>query len=1432
MASYEEVMTALRNAHDAGDEEAATRLAGIAQGLKTTSSVQDPVAGIPGSENRFTEHDYSKDESPLDTYVRGPIEAAAQFATSIPIGLTAPIAGFVKKGLNPDSNKTADQLAGEFMQDYTYAPRGSAGQRYGEELGKVVNDVGIPLAGLHGLPRMGQQFADHSGPSVGTVLRDLMGGKEPTSTVKSALDDLNAPEASTATPEVPITDTRSGLAKSKEAYQAALREQELQRQSAFNRPEQLGNLEAESPMNRMARDLGAEPAKVEPPMSRMAQDLTAERSNPEQRAAQNAVEQRNGGIDAEMQQRLADEARIRQEADWRQQANKGTQSDSMLAEQAARKQATEEAARAADQPPVELPKGKTTLEPGVEFSVGPDGRLFIKKAEPASVEPLKPTTMETAVDKVANGQQFAMSAEERVIWEKTRKAVESLGDGIRRLSNKEIVSKMQDRAWVQDAVDKIKQQRAMFDEIAQRSQDRQAVNQAIKKRELLDDHLATLEETLTDRPDNAGKVQGPKTQAFNKAMWNRKQGGGLKIDWGSKKKLDLFSNIPGIKEAGRDVGNALIRTADEAISLAKSTADVSQNAIQRGFNALTKGGTYLKGRVDNPVVHFAVDKFIEAEGLARGEINQKLGQEYLGTLRSLSKDEYKAAFDLLNAADLNKKTITPEFMQKHGLPPKLQEFLTTHQKMMDDVVTKINNARKAAGKDPITAREAYSAMSMSGDYRKIAYLLDENGKRVKNKSGEDVVVGVIGSDRLSGKYGWTLAKIEKRMLEKTSNIEFGPVQDVTASRGSSKGTPHEAFSDALKTLGEDNPHVAALLETLREVAKDDPSNYMGMQKHTMQKKGVWGMEGRKPWETEANNATQFFENQVKYIESAYNWSHLAEAAKEVNTVLRDKDVITKQPNAIALSEKYMQNALGLNPSRLGRGIDEVFSAAGNALFNMPSAFQKTVSTSRGIANTMMLSLNESFLAIQAIQGPAGIPAMAAFLRGRGLAPKTTLLTQGLDYFVQANKTLVADKAGRELSAVDRGAIDYAKKNHIYATDMVEHNTSTQANAKYYASKVLHAPAAIIETVTRAQTFLTFVKMMDDAGVKPKDGLYEQAQRFTDQVMNNYSAMEKPPVYQALGQIGSMAYNLKSFAHNELSRWSMLAREIPATGNAMPLLTQMATTIAIAGVMGLPFYSQFEELYDYITKKMGTPRSLTLDVIKMSENLAKEYGGNYDMFKNAVSHGLPTLLGADISKRVGLSDVLPSNLSDAAFAGGSKLTGTVGALGSAIVNPDERHLKAAAVAAAPNMLAAPLKSAWYTDEKGVYSTDPDKKRELITQINGTDRLLKKIGITGINESVKRTKDYQLKQVEKAYQDIRDKAMVQISYDLSNGTPITPETIDKYFVDGQGDPSSFGASINDIAMKLNIPRDTLAMINNAASSSITKAQALNRRAYANE
>ena len=876
-----------------------------------------------------------------------------------------------------------------------------------------------------------------------------------------------------------------------------------------------------------------------------------------------------------------------------------------------------------------------------------------------------------------------------------------------------------------------------------------------------------------------------------------------------------LNNLPGIGERLKDIGNARIETPELAIKLATETPDVSQNVGQRLINNLTKGGAYLKAKLNNPVVHFTVDRFLKAEGMAKAEISEKLHGTYLESLRNLSTKEFNEAFQLLNAADLAQKPLTPEFMAKHGFSDALQTFIATHQEMMNDTLSKINTARVAAGKKPISARQAYSAMNMSGDFRKVAY---------KTVDGEKQVVGVLGANsKTIGKH--SLSNLEKAMLEKDPTLEFGPLQDMSAVNRSTKGTPHEAFMDVLDTLGEDNPHIAEFLNVLREVAKDDPNNYMGMQKHTMQKKGVWGMEGRKPWLSAEENAKAFFDNQVKYMEGAYNWSSLAEAAKDVNKVLRDEAVATKQKNAVGLSEEYMQNALGINPSKIGNAatnlFNNIFSAAGIG----PSVPRNALSTAKMGVNTAMLSLNPAFLAVQLLQSPSALPGITALLRGRGAAPAATLLTAGFDHSAKAMIALGKMVSGiGELSGVERGALDYAKKNHIYASDLVEHTNQTQKNASYYASKLTQTPAAKIEAGTRAHMFMTLVSMMDEAGIRPKDGLFEQAQRFTDMAMNHYGELEKPPMYNTLGPLGSMAYNLKSFGHNEISRWALYAREISRTGNPVPLLTQMATTIALAGVMGLPFFSQWETIYDFITKKLGKPRSLALDVMTASQEVGKELGpkGAY-----ALSNGLPTLMGVDLSKRVGLGDVLPSSASDAAFAGGSKLGDIVSSTWGAATHPtQEEYLKKAAITLAPPVAQGPLDVSWYQKGNLAYSKNPEKLRP-VAERNEADILLKKIGLTGINESSQKQKVYQHGQLDKAYQEYRTAAMNTIANDLFNGRQISQSTIDKYFKTGQGDPTTFEADLNRMAQDQNMSPQQAILLKQAASQRIPQLRSLQRR-----
>jgi len=1611
MATYEEVMGALRNAHDAGDEEAATHLAGIAQGLKA-SSTQAPVTPSTPDTGGFWNG------------VKGVGAGAADIATGI-MKFPAQVALTGMGKLQGDDWETARAGAGAAMEE-TYPSVGAqtgtnqtpayqammkpfellgqgieyAGNKYGELVGdknaggaaKFALDIGSAALPLHMLPKGVGAVAKRLDPA----LREAK-----PSAAQSLAADLTKPTEAPVAPAEPLVDTRSGVDKSQLAYEAALREKELARQSAFNRPEQIGNLPQEAPMERMARDLGAEPGKVETPQGPMESfydRLTKEEGTGKTQAAQDIIDERSKDHNVrseylaklEADQKAADLAAARN-MDSNPSAEHQAHIERIAQEDAHRAQIEEthahmleEQTRLEDaQKAVEARQkaigdamsgvksqfeGKRALDEAgqprnanLEFEA--EVRRLMDEAPAKSREvvarELKAKLAQERADlierRAANEEKIQQMRDQHLESEaRTKKAQEDAQKAIeaREKAATEEVSTAAAKAAAERkhqealAKDQAKREAALAKGAKERelqsityplgSKERAAAVKAINEKysgklgraskksqrggvyfgenrpkvevrseegeyrayrngkqvgrlvsnitpeqgkqinekasvdivKVDDGHKGTGvgSALYTEWHDAHGGMIEPSGKTSKEAwtLWKNKypekveafvqqeaarirsgsptsqilgnitdptitqrvvdasqnykvggnQGGKLLMSWGNKQKTNAFSNIPGLKDKLRDIGNAMIESPKEAIELATKFGDVSQNALQRGINLLTKGGTYLKGKVDNPVVHYTVDRFLTADGKAKAEISEKLHGEYLASLRELSKEEYHDAFTLLNAADLTQKKITPEMMQQYGLSTKLQEFITTHQTMMDDVMGKINTAREAVGKKPISARQGYSAMNMAGDYRKVAY---------KTINGEKVVVGVISADRKAGKLGWTLEKIEKQMMEKDPTLEFGPMKDTTARVGSNKGTPHEAFQEALATIGENNPNVQAFLDTLREVAKDDPSNYMGMQTHTMQKKGVWGMEGRKPWMTEKQNATQFFENQAKYMEGAYNWSHLAEAAKDVNEVLRNDGVISKQENAIKMSEAYMQNALGLNPSRIGRAIDEVVNAIGNGTGIGPSNIRAALGGTKAVANTAMLSLNPSFLAIQLIQGPAAIPAMTALLRGRGLSPKSTIFTGGLDYMTSAGYVLLKDRS--KLSPVEKGALDYAKANHVYATDMVEHSNTTTKGAMYYTNKVTQHPAALVEQATRAQVFMSFVKMMEDSGLKPKDGLYEQAHRVTDQAMNNYGALEKPAIYEALGPIGSMAYNLKSFAHNEVSRWSMLAREIPANGNAVPLLTQMASTIAIAGVMGLPFYSQWEAIYDTIMSKLGTPSNLTLDVMKASGELAKSLGADDEKFRYVMSHGAPTMVGADVSKRVGLGDVLPNKASDVAFAGGGKVGGMVTSAYGAAINPDEPHLKAAAMNWAPPILASILKEKWYTSEDKSFSMDPDKPTKATASLNATDKLLKKVGITGINESTQKEREYQLGKLDKTYQDKRDTAVAGMTFALAHGNPID-DYVEKY-LKNQGDPDTMVATINGAIDSINIDPNTKAIIRDSASKSITRIMSLQRR-----
>lgn len=120
---------------------------------------------------------------------------------------------------------------------------------------------------------------------------------------------------------------------------------------------------------------------------------------------------------------------------------------------------------------------------------------------------------ETTFERGVN-QAFAMTAEEKIAWNKLKVDLGEVVPGMKTLSNETILNRLQDVEWAKDAVKKAREKAVAYQEIANRAKTRDAQREAIANRDRLYDTAEQMENTLRlPRPDVSGKTQGPKTRA-------------------------------------------------------------------------------------------------------------------------------------------------------------------------------------------------------------------------------------------------------------------------------------------------------------------------------------------------------------------------------------------------------------------------------------------------------------------------------------------------------------------------------------------------------------------------------------------------------------------------------------------------------------------------------------------------------------------------------------------------------------------------------------------------------------------------------------------------------------------------------------------------------------------------------------------------------
>lgn len=129
---------------------------------------------------------------------------------------------------------------------------------------------------------------------------------------------------------------------------------------------------------------------------------------------------------------------------------------------------------------------------GKETTTYDTGRVY-PEGTPKAGQPVYETIERTGPN---TSRGFALTAEEKIAWDKTRVDIAEVAPGFNKLSDKAVLGKMQDRAWVEDAIQKARDKAAAFDEIANRAKSAQEIRDAVANRDRMLGLAESMDEAL------------------------------------------------------------------------------------------------------------------------------------------------------------------------------------------------------------------------------------------------------------------------------------------------------------------------------------------------------------------------------------------------------------------------------------------------------------------------------------------------------------------------------------------------------------------------------------------------------------------------------------------------------------------------------------------------------------------------------------------------------------------------------------------------------------------------------------------------------------------------------------------------------------------------------------------------------------------------
>jgi ADP-Ribosyltransferase in polyvalent proteins len=867
-------------------------------------------------------------------------------------------------------------------------------------------------------------------------------------------------------------------------------------------------------------------------------------------------------------------------------------------------------------------------------------------------------------------------------------------------------------------------------------------------------------------------------------------------------------------------------TPEKVIDALKDQTDIPERGTTRKLQEATqKGLLYAKEQHNNALLNFTYNEVAKAGDAIANLKKELVDTTLLPGLRELNDKEFVHLQQVMMEGMKEKMTFTPDELQTHyGFTEKQTKLYNDFQHAFEEGYQRINATRELQNKPPISRYVGYMAGMAKGAYKRLVSIemRKPNGEIIKDEKGNPVmtVVGIIGSD-------WRHITDKRMEAIKKEHPEYTFSEEKYSGPGQYGKREMSSLVEALGILSENNPSVEAFAKQMQDIMSSEAESYRGAKKHTMAKKGIWGMEGDKPkeWATPEQNALDGMKGQIEYLNKIIEWSEYSKAAEQVGKVLADPDVQLKHKNAAERSTEYLQNVLGTDPQK---GLDIMVSELAKSLGMPPSFLEKAASWNKKVFNAVFLALGPMFLIANHISGAVAFPAMAQYLSSKGVRLGPDMGT-GLSHIAEGIVASVDGYRGKLKTEFDKKAWQALKDFAVTDPQLMGHSTSLRKGTGYYAKEVLHTGAAGSEGMPRAAVFMGVSRLLRDAGFENDPNIFHVARDVTDMAMGVFRQEEQPTAYNQFGPLKPLASQLSTFLTNSNSNLMMLGRIGFREGNFKPIGMAILSSLLMSGVMGVPGFTQADWLFEQISSAMGKPTTLVNEILKMTRS---KTGGD------ALSVGVPSAVtGIDMHTSFGRPNLIPpffTGASAMAKAGTDLWNGGKDAL-SGDVAGGVMDAKRAAIHLSPPIARKNLEMEWFGDKKPngnvlMHSLQKGKGTQGTMELTPTEVTARRMGFNMVSSFKKSQEDYQRNLIDQHLQDKQQKIMTSLDESLTSSKgKVNPEKVRDYldkYIEAEGDPKTFVTQLNSKVLADNTTNVQRYLMQKANSGSLSAARALKR------